>query len=159
VEAEVRYCVYKRPSPIPVRSQINPVHGPPFRFKKIHLNIILLSTPGPSKWFLSLGFHHKKPVCASHLPHTSYMPQPITLFTFTRTLFGEVYKSVSSLLCSFLHYPVTSSLLCPDILLSTLFFKHSQPTCHPQCERPSFTPVQNNSQNYIFVYLNFYIFG
>jgi hypothetical protein len=32
--------------------------------------------------------------------------------------------------------------------------KHSQPTFLPQCQRPSFTPIQNNRQNYSSVYLN-----
>jgi hypothetical protein len=36
-----------------------------------------------------------------------------------RILFGEEYKSWSSLLCSLLHYPVTLSLLGPNILLIT----------------------------------------
>jgi hypothetical protein len=31
------------------------------------------------------------------------------------------YRSFSSSLCNFLHYPVTSSLLGPNTLLSTLF--------------------------------------
>jgi hypothetical protein len=39
----------------------------------------------------------------------------------TRTILGEQYRSLSSSLCSFLHSPVTSSLLGPNILLSTLF--------------------------------------
>jgi hypothetical protein len=34
---------------------------------------------------------------------------------------GEEYRSLSSSLCSFLHYPVTLSLLCPNILLGILF--------------------------------------
>jgi len=34
-----------------------------------------------------------------------------------------------------------------------------QPTFLPQCERPSFTPIQNNRQNYSSVYLNIFIFG
>jgi hypothetical protein len=34
---------------------------------------------------------------------------------------GEQYKSLSYSLCSFLHSPVTSSLLAPNILLSTVF--------------------------------------
>ena len=37
--------------------------------------------------------------------------------------------------------------------------KHSQPTFLPQCEQPSFTPIQNNGQNYNSVYLNLYTFG
>jgi hypothetical protein len=36
-------------------------------------------------------------------------------------IFGEEYRSLNSSLCSFLHYPVTSSHLGPNILLSTLF--------------------------------------
>jgi hypothetical protein len=53
------------------------------------------------------------------------MTQPITLFTLTRIIFGEQYTSVSTSLCSFLHYPVTSSLLGPNILLSTLSLRYS----------------------------------
>jgi len=36
-------------------------------------------------------------------------------------MFSEDYRSLSSSLCGFLHSPVTSSLLGPNILLSTLF--------------------------------------
>ena len=45
----------------------------------------------------------------------------ILLDFITRTILGEEYRSLSSSLCSFLHSPVTSSLLGPNILLSTLF--------------------------------------
>jgi hypothetical protein len=38
-----------------------------------------------------------------------------------RTILGEEYRSLSSSLCTFLHYPVNSSLLGSNILLSTLF--------------------------------------
>ena len=46
---------------------------------------------------------------------------PILQDFITRTILGEQYTSLSSSLCSFLHSPVTSSLLGPNILLSTLF--------------------------------------
>ena len=46
---------------------------------------------------------------------------PILLHFITRTIFGEQYRSLSSSLCSFVHSPVTSSLLGPNILLNTLF--------------------------------------
>jgi len=45
----------------------------------------------------------------------------ILLYFITRKLFGEQYRSLSPSLRSFLHSPVTSSLLVPNILLSTLF--------------------------------------
>ena len=35
--------------------------------------------------------------------------------------------------------------------------KHPQPTLLPQCERRSFTPLQDNRQNYSSVYLNLYL--
>jgi hypothetical protein len=36
--------------------------------------------------------------------------------------------------------------------------KHPKPTFLTQCERPSFTPIQNNKQNYSSVYFNLSIF-
>ena len=45
----------------------------------------------------------------------------ILLDFLTQTILGEQYRSLSSSLFSFLHSPVTWSLLGPNILLSTLF--------------------------------------
>jgi len=52
-----------------------------------------------------------------------------------------------------LHAPPILSLLGPNILLNTIL-KHPKPTFLPHCEQPSFTPIQNNGQNYSSVYLN-----
>ena len=53
------------------------------------------------------------PICATCLAH-------LILRDFV-TILGEKYKSFSSSLCNLLHYPVTSSLLGPNILLNTVF--------------------------------------
>ena len=65
----------KSPPPVTILSQLDPVHAPTSQFLKIHLNIILPSTPGlPSGSFL-LGFTTKN-LYAPLLPHTCYMPRP-----------------------------------------------------------------------------------
>ena len=51
---------------------------------KIHLNIILLPTPGSSKWSLSFIFPHQRPVCTSplYVLHES----PILVFSVIITI-------------------------------------------------------------------------
>jgi len=118
---KVHYHLYKGPQPVPIRSQINPVHAPSYFLKNL-LNITLPSELGFSEWSLSLRFPHQNPVCASPLPICATCPAHLILLYFiTRTIFGEKYRSLSSSLCSFLHSPFTLSHLGQNILLSTLF--------------------------------------
>ena len=88
---------------------------------KIHLHIILPFTPGSPRSSFPPGFPNKtqytpllSPIRAKCTTH------PFLLDLITRTIFGEQYRSLSSSLCSFLHSPVTSSLLGPNTL-NTLF--------------------------------------
>jgi len=73
---KVHYSIHKYPPPVPILSQLEAVHTPTTSyFLKIHLNIFLPSTPGSTKWSLSLAFPHQNPVYASPLPHMRYMPR------------------------------------------------------------------------------------
>ena len=63
-------------------SQLDPVYTPTSHFLKIHLNIILLSTPGSPKWSLLLRFPRQNPVNASPLPHMYIWPAHLILFDF-----------------------------------------------------------------------------
>ena len=65
-----KYIIYH------ILSQFDSIHTPTSYFLKTHLNIILPSTPGSSKWSLSLRLLHQNPVYASFLLHAYYMPLP-----------------------------------------------------------------------------------
>jgi hypothetical protein len=89
---------------------------PPSHLLKIHFDIILPSTPGSPKWWLSLKSPYQNPVCTSPLPNTCHIPAHLILLDLiTRTIFGDEYRWSPSL-CSLLHSPVTSSLLGPNYL-------------------------------------------
>ena len=72
----VHYRIRTRPPPVPILNQLDPILARTSHFLQIHLNFILLSTPGSSKWSLSLMFPHQNPVYASPLPHKRCMPRP-----------------------------------------------------------------------------------
>ena len=73
---KVHYRIYNSSLSVPILSHLDPAHTSTSHFLKIHLNIILPSTPGSSKRSLSLRFPHQNPVYVSPLTHARYMPRP-----------------------------------------------------------------------------------
>ena len=70
---KVHYPIHKCPPPVPILSQLDSIQTPTSHFLKTHLNIILSSTPGSSKWSLSLRFPQQNTVYDFPLPHTFYI--------------------------------------------------------------------------------------
>jgi hypothetical protein len=111
------YPVHKRPPPVPILSQISPLHASSSHFMNIHFNIILPSTPWSCKWFVPSGLRTKILYTSLMSPiHATCPAQLIFLDLITGMIFGED-AACSSSLCSLLH----SSLLSPNISLSTPF--------------------------------------
>lgn len=112
----VHYLVHKSKLP-----QISLVHVV-LLFPEDLLNIFLPSTPGLPSGLFNSGYPNQN-LFAPLLPpiHATCPSYLILLYLITRVIFGEEYRSQSSSLCSLLLSPVTSSLLCPKIFLSTPF--------------------------------------
>jgi len=77
----------------------------PSHFLNVHFNN-LPCKPGSSKWSFSLMLH-ASPIPFSRFVHPNYI--------------WSGAQVIKLLICSFVHSPATSSLLGPNILLSTIF--------------------------------------
>jgi len=73
---KVHYPTHKRPPPISILGQHNPVHIPTSHLLEIYPNIIHPSTPRSPQWSLSLQFPHQDPLHPSLLTHTRHMTSP-----------------------------------------------------------------------------------
>ena len=73
---KVHYHTHKRPPPVPILDQPNPVHIPTSHLLEIRPNIIHPSTTRSPQWSPSFRFPHQDPIHPPFLTHTHHMPSP-----------------------------------------------------------------------------------
>ena len=73
---KVHYRTHKRPPPVPILGQPNPVHIPTSHLLEIHPNIIHPSTPRSPQWSHSFRFPHQDLVHPPLLTNTLHMTRP-----------------------------------------------------------------------------------
>ena len=77
---KIHYRTHRRPPPVSIQGQPNPVHIPTSHLLEIHLNIIYPSTPRSPQWSPSLRFPHQDPIHPSPRPYAPHA-QPISFFS------------------------------------------------------------------------------
>ena len=76
---KVHYCTHKRPPPVSILGQTNPVHIPTSHLLEIHPNIIHPSTPRSPRWSPSLRFPHQDPIHPLSSPIRATCPAHLIL--------------------------------------------------------------------------------
>ena len=79
---KVHYRTHKRPPPVSILGQPNPVHIPTSHLLEIHPNIIHPSTPRSPQCSLSLRFPHQDPIHPHSSPIRATCPAHLILLEF-----------------------------------------------------------------------------
>ena len=139
--------------PVPILGQPNPVHIPTSHLLEIHPNIIYPSTPRFPEWSLSLRFPHQDPIHPPLLTHKRHMPCPSHSSRFYHPHnIGWGFHIIKLFVMQSPPFP--RYLVPPRSKYSHQhhILKHPQLPFLPKCQRPGFTPIQNNRQNFSSIY-------
>ena len=107
--------------------------------------LIFPPMPGSSKWSLSLS----SPPKTTLLPYTCYMSHPFhSSRLYHPNNIGWAVQIIKLLIIYFSPLPCSLVPLRPKYSPQHPILKHLRSTFLPQCERPSFPPVQNKRQSH-----------
>ena len=122
---KVYFRTHKRPPPVSILCQPNPVPIPTSHLLEIHPNIIHTSTPRSPQWSPSLRFPHQDPIHPPLLTHTRHMPSHncfITQSNYTGYMFRLLISHLQAYFNQF-----SLKMLCthwdPSVFTSKVYIK------------------------------------